>query len=311
MKNVRPSPLAPQSEQSPHLEYSHQPVFLEEVLKFLQPQSGFAYIDATLGGGGHTSSILQANVPSGVVVGIDSNPKAIAYCEKKFLSVGKRFVAIKNNFRNLKQAWEQSGVKLELDGALFDLGLSSAELAESDWGFSFQTEAPLLMRYDADPEGGLTAYEVVNHWSADQLVEVLRTYGEEPLARLIVTAIIRNRPIANTAQLADLIVRVYARRYGHSRRHPATKTFQALRIVVNDELNALSEALTQATDLLRPGGKLVVISYHSLEDGLVKRFIKGNDRIKAQFKKPLVPSEAEQVSNPRSRSAKLRAAIKL
>jgi len=293
-----------------HLEYQHQPVFLAEVLSYLRPQPGSAYLDATFGGGGHAAALLEASQPDGVVVGIDQNPRAIAAGRRRFSAAGGRVILQQGNFSQLAELWRSSGCSLPLRGVLFDLGLASAELADPSWGFSFQTDAPLIMRFDGDPDGELTAAQVVNSWSEQDLVDVLRTYGQEPLARPIAAAIIRQRPVATTGQLADIVVRQYVRRFGRSRRHPATRTFQALRIVVNDELEALRAGLAQAAEVLEPGGVLVTIGYHSLEDGLVKRTLKASEQWQVLTKRPLVPSEDEIASNPRARSAKLRAAIK-
>ncbi len=292
------------------LDYQHKPVFTAEVLSYLLPQPGSAYIDATFGGGGHAALLLEAAGPDGVVVGIDQNPRAVEAGRRRFASLGSRVVIQQGNFSQLADLWRSSGCSLPLRGILFDLGLASAELADPSWGFSFQTDAPLIMRFDGDPEGELTAAQVVNRWSEEDLTDALRTYGQEPMARQIAAAIVRQRPVASTGQLADIVVRLYARRFGRSRRHPATRTFQALRIVVNDEMEALRAGLEQAAEVLEPGGTLVTISYHSLEDGLVKRFLKGSERWQVLTKRPLVPSEAEVAENPRARSAKLRAATR-
>jgi 16S rRNA (cytosine1402-N4)-methyltransferase len=293
------------------LEYQHQPVFAAEVLQLLQPKPGHAYIDATFGGGGHSLPILEQSAPDGVVMGIDSNPRAIAAAHQRFASFGSRLLLAHGNFSQLGELWKASDCNLPVNGILFDLGLSSAELADPSWGFSFQTDAPLVMRFDGDPNGGLTAAEVVNEWPEERIEDTLRTYGQEPMARQIAGAIVRQRPIAGTAQLADIVVRLYARRFGRSRRHPATRTFQALRVVVNDEMDVLKRGLAQAEEAMAPGGTLVVISYHSLEDGLAKRFLKANESWQVLTKRPMVPTDDEINSNPRARSAKLRAARKI
>lgn len=290
------------------LEYQHKPVFTAEVLSYLRPQAGSAYIDATFGGGGHAALLLEAAGPDGVVVGIDQNPRAIEAGRSRFASFGSRVILQHGNFSQLAELWRSSGCSLPLRGILFDLGLASAELADPSWGFSFQTDAPLVMRFDGDPDGELTAEQVVNGWREDDIADALRTYGQEPMAKQIAAAIVRQRPVATTGQLADIVVRLYARRFGRSRRHPATRTFQALRIVVNDEMEALRAGLTQAAEVLEPGGVVVTISYHSLEDGLAKRAFKGNDLWQVLTRRPLVPTEEEVASNPRARSAKLRAA---
>lgn len=292
-----------------HFDYHHQPVLRQEVLNFLQPQSGKVYIDATFGGGGHTQDILEAS--QGVVLGIDANHQAIASGQQRLNEWHTRLTLVQDNFRNLGKIWPAANLGLPLGGILFDLGLSSAQLAEQQWGFSFQTVAPLVMRYDGNPEAGLTAAEIVNHWPQEKLEEILRQYGQEPLARGIAAAIVQRRPFYTTTQLADLVVSLYRRRFGRSHRHPATRTFQALRIVVNDELEALKDALNQAREILPAGGRLVVISYHSLEDGLVKRFLKQSPLWQVLTKKPVTPTVEELAMNPRARSAKLRAATHL
>lgn len=293
-----------------HLEYQHKPVFTAEVLSYLRPQPGSAYLDATFGGGGHAAAILEAAGPGSVVVGIDQNPRAIEAGRSRFSGYGIGVILRHGNFSQLAELWRSSGCTLPLRGILFDLGLASAELADPSWGFSFQTDAPLVMRFDGDVDGELTASQVVNRWPEEELADALRTYGQEPMARQIAAAIVRQRPVATTGQLADIVVRLYARRYGRSRRHPATRTFQALRIVVNDELEVLRAGLAQAAEVLEPGGTLVTISYHSLEDGLVKRTLRGNAQWQVLTKKPLVPTEDEVAANPRARSAKLRAATR-
>lgn len=312
MNQVRPSPLAPHSGGDiAHFDYHHQPVLKQEVLDFLQPRSGFVYIDATFGGGGHSRDILYASHPQSIVLGIDANYQAVTSGQRWSDEFNGRLLLVQDNFRNLTKIWSAANLSQPLGGILFDLGLSSAQLAEQQWGFSFQITAPLVMRYDGNTEADLTAATIINHWPQEKLEEILRQFGQEPLAGRIAAAIVHHRPLTTTTQLADLVVKVYRHRFGRSRRHPATRTFQALRIVVNDELGALKDALDQAQQLLPKDGRLVVISYHSLEDGLVKRFLKQSSLWQILTKKPVVPGSEELVSNPRSRSAKLRAAAHL
>jgi 16S rRNA (cytosine1402-N4)-methyltransferase len=306
-------------------QHSHIPVLLEEALQTLAPRSGGRYIDATLGGGGHAEAILEASAPEGWLLGLDADPRAIARVQQRLARFGPRAILAQANFRNIAAVARAQHFQ-PVDGILFDLGVSSYQFDEAGQGFSFSQEGPLDMRMD--PEVGPSAADLVNTLEADDLADILYRYGEERRSRRIARAIVANRPIATTTQLAEVVLKAIGRRPG-ARLHPATRTFQALRIAVNDELGALEAALPQALDLLKPGGVLAVISFHSLEDRIVKHYFRQESRdcicpphtpvctcghkarIKEIHRKGLTPSPDEIVRNQRSRSARLRAARKL
>jgi len=306
-------------------QHSHIPVLLEEALQTLAPRSGGRYIDATLGGGGHAEAILEASAPEGRLLGLDADPRAIARVQQRLARFGPRAILAQANFRNIAAVARAQHFQ-PVDGILFDLGVSSYQFDEAGQGFSFSQEGPLDMRMD--PEVGPSAADLVNTLEADDLADILYRYGEERRSRRIARAIVANRPIATTTQLAEVVLKAIGRRPG-ARLHPATRTFQALRIAVNDELGALEAALPQALDLLKPGGVLAVISFHSLEDRIVKHYFRQESRdcicpphtpvctcghkarIKEIHRKGLTPSPDEIVRNQRSRSARLRAARKL
>jgi 16S rRNA (cytosine1402-N4)-methyltransferase len=306
-------------------QHSHIPVLLEEALQTLAPRSGGRYIDATLGGGGHAEAILEASAPEGRLLGLDADPRAIARVQQRLARFGPRAILVQANFRNIAAVARAQHFQ-PVDGILFDLGVSSYQFDEAGQGFSFSQEGPLDMRMD--PEAGPSAADLVNTLEADDLADILYRYGEERRSRRIARAIVANRPIATTTQLAEVVLKAIGRRPG-ARLHPATRTFQALRIAVNDELGALEAALPQALDLLKPGGVLAVISFHSLEDRIVKHYFRQESRdcicpphtpvctcghkarIKEIHRKGLTPSPDEIVRNQRSRSARLRAARKL
>jgi len=263
-------------------------------------------VDATVGTGGHAEAILERGAE---LIGIDRDPLALEVARERLSRFGKRFLLIQDNFRHLVQILRDHGVQ-EVDGVLFDLGMSSFQLEDPKRGFSFLKEGPLDMRMD--PSQDLTAYEIVNRWSERDIARILREYGEERYAGRIARAIVKSRPIETTTQLARIVARCYPP--GYHRIHPATRTFQALRIAVNDELNALREGLLAAIKVLRPGGVVVAISFHSLEDRIVKRTFRQRwiaGEVEILTKKPLTPTAEEVEKNPRSRSAKLRAARKL
>ncbi|MGH2464183.1 MAG: 16S rRNA (cytosine(1402)-N(4))-methyltransferase RsmH, partial [Candidatus Limnocylindrales bacterium] len=249
------------------MEDGHLPVLVDEVLMMLAPAPGSLQIDATLGGGGHAERILEASTPDGRLLGLDADPAAISRVEQRFGSrFGDRLVLRRANFRELAGVAPAAGFKL-VDGLLFDLGLSSFQLADRDRGFGIRTGGPLDMRFD--PGRGLPAAELLATLDANELTALFRRFGEEPQAARIARAIVAARatlPVTTAEELSELVVRVAPRSIpGRRRIHPATRVFQALRIAVNAELEALAEALTAAVDLLRPGGRLVVLSYHSLE----------------------------------------------
>jgi 16S rRNA (cytosine1402-N4)-methyltransferase len=309
----------------------HLPVLAEEVLAMLAPRSGSLQIDATLGGGGHTERILEAANPDGRLLGLDADPAAIDRVDQRLRPrFGDRLVLRRANFRELATVAPDAGFGA-VDGCLFDLGLSSFQLADTERGFGFRAGGPLDMRFDTSR--GVPAAELLATLDAAELTALFRRYGEEPKASRIARAIVearREAPVATAEELAALIERVMPPNPRQRRRtHPATRVFQALRIAVNEELEALEAGLAAAVDLLRPGGRLVVLSYHSLEDRIVKRFLAAerrgcvcppelpvcvcgrNPRLRLLTRRSVTPTPEEVATNPRSRSARLRAAERL
>ncbi len=308
----------------------HLPVLAEEVVTMLAPAPGSLQIDATLGGGGHTGRILEASSPDGRLLGLDADGAAIARSRARLARFGDRLVLRQANFRELGSVAPDAGFG-QVDGLLFDLGLSSYQLADEERGFSFRTTGRLDMRFDTSR--GAPAADLIATLDARELADLFRRFGEEPFAGRIARALVEARatdPIETADQLAAIVERVVpGTPHGRRRVHPATRVFQALRIAVNAELDALEAALATSMDLLRPGGRLVVLSYHSLEDRIVKRFIaaerKGctcppevpicvcgrNPRLRRVGPPSITPSAAEVAANPRSRSARLRAAERL
>ncbi len=282
----------------------HQPVLVTEVLEALAVAPGGAYIDCTVGEGGHTEAILNA-APECLVIGLDRDPTALAAAKARLARFGDRVRLVNDSYTTLaEQAGLQGGSTVM--GVLLDLGLSSLQLESEDRGFSFLRDGPLDMRFG--PQDGMTADDVVNRFSERDLVRTIHEYGEEPRARRVARAIVQRRPIRGTAHLAQVVQDALGRR---GRIHPATRTFQAVRMEVNQELAALRTALASAAETLQPGGRLAVISYHSLEDRLVKTTFRESAVLKVLTKKPITPSREEVVYNPRSRSARLRAAERL
>jgi 16S rRNA (cytosine1402-N4)-methyltransferase len=311
------------------MEEGHLPVMAGEVLETLSPQPGSLQIDATVGGGGHTERILEAASPDGRLLGLDADQAAIDRVAARLTRFGDRLVLRQANFRELGEVAPAAGFDA-VDGMLFDLGLSSFQLADRDRGFGFRTGGPLDMRFDT--ARGVPASELLATLSADELAALFRKYGEEPAAWRIAKAIVEARethPVQTAEDLAALVERVVPGNPRQRRRiHPATRVFQALRIAVNEELDALEDALAAAMDLLRPGGRLVVLSYHSLEDRIVKRFLNaerrgcvcppeapvcvcGRSPRLRLVTKDRTPTAAEIDANPRARSARLRAAERL
>ncbi len=312
------------------MEEGHRPVLAEEVMKMLAPRPGSLQVDCTVGGGGHTERILEAASPDGRLLGLDADPTAIARVGKRLARFGDRLVLRQANFRELVDVAPASGFHA-VDGVLLDLGLSSFQLGDDVRGFGIRTGGPLDMRFD--PGRGEPASALVARLDEEALVALLREFGEEPHARRIARAIVdarRRAPIDTAERLAAVVEEAVPRRPGpRGRIHPATRVFQALRIAVNGEIEALAAVLPAALDLLRPGGRLVVLSYHSLEDRLVKRFVAAErrgctcppsfpvcvcgrvPRLRAVGPQPTMPSEAEVVANPRARSARLRTAERL
>ena len=303
---------------------THTPVLREEVIRHLAVQPGGRYVDCTVGAGGHARAIIEAASPGGMLLGFETDPKALAVAAGALAPFGSDAKLIECNFRHLDWMCRQQSFA-PVHGVLFDLGLSSMQLSDEERGFSFQTEAPLDMRFGADQT--LTAAEIVNEYSETDLASVIWRFGEEPASRRIAHAIVRARPLRTTTELAAIVSRALP---GPRRRiHPATRTFQALRIAVNDELDTLSLALEQARDILGRRGRLVAISFHSLEDRIVKQFFQHESKdcicppespacvcghkatLRIITKKAVTPEPEEIAANPRSRSAHLRAAERI
>ncbi|PTA66991.1 16S rRNA (cytosine(1402)-N(4))-methyltransferase RsmH [Deinococcus arcticus] len=278
---------------------SHVPVLAAEVLEALQPAPGRVCVDGTLGGAGHTGLLLSAGA---AVYGIDQDPYAL---DRARQAGRPGLTVLQGNYRDMVALLSGVGVS-QVDGILLDIGVSSFQLDDTARGFSYHTEAPLDMRMS---QSGESAADVVNTYPEEELAAIIYEYGEDRLSRRIARGIVMARekaPIETTVQLAELVKRAYP---GFSKGiHPARRTFQALRIHVNDELGALRDGLQAAETLLAPGGRLAVISFHSLEDRIVKRFLLGSEVLSPLTKRPLVASEQEQAANPRARSAKLRVA---
>jgi 16S rRNA (cytosine1402-N4)-methyltransferase len=290
-------------------------VLAAEALAMLRPHPGETYVDATVGAGGHAQAVLEASVPDGRLVGLDVDADALRLAADRLHAYEPRFSLVQRSFRDLPDALSDAGVgpRETVDGVLFDLGVSSMQLDRPERGFSFGADGPLDMRLDQG--SGEPAAQLVNRLPERELADLIFTYGEEPAARRIARAIVRRREVApfrTTADLARVVAGAASRGGREWRRiHPATRTFQALRIAVNDELAALEAALPLAVEALRPGGRLVVIAFHSLEDRIVKHFFRQEPRLSVLTRKPVMPGADEVAANPRSRSARLRAAEKL
>jgi 16S rRNA (cytosine1402-N4)-methyltransferase len=285
----------------------HVPVLLQAVLDVLKPQKGEQFLDLTAGYGGHANAVISKIEKASLATLVDRDETAIAALQP-LQTAGARL--IKSDFASAAQQLHEVGEQFDL--ILLDLGVSSPQLDIGERGFSFAQTGPLDMRMDRTAK--FTASTIVNHASKDELMGMLRTYGEEPLAARIAQAIVHARPLNTTAELASVVAKVYRGRRGKT--HPATRTFQALRIAVNDELNQLSATLPLIPELLNPGGRVAVISFHSLEDRLVKQFF--NEQARAGYEATLslltkhpIEGATEDVLNPRARSAKLRAAVKI
>ncbi len=290
----------------------------------MQPHRGGLYVDGTVGQGGHAYGLLQASSPDGALLGMDVDPQALDLAQQKLAEFGERVHLKRVSYTTLREQLAALGW-LKVDGILMDLGLSSMQLDTQERGFSFQTEAPLDMRFD--PEGSTKADDLVNHMDEEALADILYRYGEERRSRLVARAIVNARPISSTTLLAKVVAGVTSG--GKSGIHPATRTFQALRIAVNGELEALEAALPQTLEVLRPGGRLAIIAFHSLEDRMVKQFIRTESRdclcppnqpictcghkatLREITRKPIRPQEDEIRNNPRSRSGRLRVAERI
>jgi len=287
---------------------AHQSVLLQESLEGLDIQKGDIFLDGTFNDGGHSIEVCRRLKGSVKIIGIDLDSDALRRARERFINEGCRIALHQENFRNLDTVLKKEGIE-SVNALLLDLGFSSDQLEDSGRGFSFNRDEPLLMTLTTETSG-LTAREIVNEWNVEHIEAVIRYYGEERNARKIASAIKTARgkaPIETTGELAEIISSALGGRRGKT--HPATKTFQALRITVNDEIEALKEALEKGFDALAPGGRMAIISFHSLEDRQVKRFFKEKVREEKGVllnKKPITPSDEERERNPRSRSAKLR-----
>ena len=288
---------------------THLSVLLNESIEGLNLKNGSTFVDATLNAGGHSALVLDKFGKNVRIIGIDVDADAIARAKENISASNVSF--FQENFRNLCKVLDEAKVE-QFDGILFDLGLSSNQIEESGRGFSFKADEPLLMTMKKNPQASdVTAHEIVNSWSEESLSDIIYGYGEDRFARRIAKAIVMARavrPIDTAGELAEIVASAVPR-YGFKKINPATKTFQAIRIAVNDELGALKTALPKAFDRLSRGGRIAIISFHSLEDRIVKRYFKEKsdlEQAKIITKKPITPSPQEIAENPRSRSAKLR-----
>ena len=291
----------------------HRPILLKEVMHFLNPLPGNVIIDATIGGGGHSEEIIQKIYPSGKLIGIDRDTDALRIAQERLESLGRPFKLINKNFRDIKEIVQDLGMR-DVDGILFDLGISSIQMETAERGFSIKGTGPLDMRMDR--RDGRTAKDLVNRLSENELSCLIRDLGEERFHRRIARGIViarKRKKIETTKELAEIILNSIPYRRNRERIHPATRTFQAFRIKVNEELVSLEEAIRETPNLLRRGGRVCVISFHSLEDRIVKnvlREFKAEGFFDIITKKPVPPEREEIFENPRARSAKLRAAVR-
>jgi 16S rRNA (cytosine1402-N4)-methyltransferase len=307
----------------------HTPVMLEKVLQSLRCKPGGIYVDGTLGGGGHARAILENTAPDGLLIGIDRDDDALLESEKRLQPFGQRKILIKGNFADIGEILTNLNIR-KVDGILLDLGVSSHQLDTADRGFSFSLDAPLDMRMDQSSR--YSAYDLVNLSPEKELRQVIRDYGEEPMAGRIARAILAKRasaPIRTTIELADVVCRAVRRQGVRKKVHPATRTFQAIRIAVNQELSNLSTAMDAGIDQLGQGGRFSIISFHSLEDRIVKETFRSWEgrcqcppglpvcqcqreaKLRVLTRKPLRPEASESETNPRARSARLRTAEKI
>ena len=307
----------------------HTPVMLEKVLQSLRCKPGGIYVDGTLGGGGHARAILENTAPDGLLIGIDRDDDALLESEKRLQPFGQRKILIKGNFADIGEILTNLNIG-KVDGILLDLGVSSHQLDTADRGFSFSLDAPLDMRMDQSSR--YRAYDLVNLSPEKELRKVIRDYGEEPMAGRIARAILAKRasaPIRTTIEIADVVCRAVRRQGVRKKVHPATRTFQAIRIAVNQELSNLSTAMDAGIDQLGQGGRFSIISFHSLEDRIVKETFRSWEgrcqcppglpvcqcqreaKLRVLTRKPLRPEASESETNPRARSARLRTAEKI
>ncbi len=325
MNGSQPS-IFPQNNGIQRLTMSHQPVLYQEIITALRPTKDGLYIDGTVGAGGHAAGILDASAPTGRLLGLDVDPQALNLAHERLAPYGDRAALVNASYATLGFQIATLGWQA-VDGIVLDLGVSSMQLDTPERGFSFRSDAPLDMRFT--PETPETAADLVNNLSERDLANIIYRYGEERRSRQIAKAILRARPIHTTRQLAQIVARAAGRAGGRTRVHPATRTFQALRIAVNRELETIETVLPVAIDALAPGGRLAVISFHSLEDRIVKQFFRRESRtcicpseqlicacehqasLREITRKPIQPAETEMKTNPRARSARLRVAEKL
>ena len=289
----------------------HIPVLAREVLEWLDPISGMLYVDGTLGLGGHTSLILDQSAPAGRVLGFEWDEQATRLATERLSGFGDRFQLIHGSYAELLARCHQLGVK-QVDGILIDLGVSSLQLDSPERGFSFMADAPLDMRMDSRRQ--VTAEQLVNSLKKDELADIFYNYGEERQARRIAKFIVEARlncPVKTTRQLAEIVRRAIPAKYHPKKIHVATRVFQALRIAVNREFDNLVTLLTEAPGMLAPGARICIITFHSLEDRIVKQAFVNNQAYRVLTKKPVGPTATEMRKNPRSRSAKLRVAEKM
>lgn len=311
------------------MSYSHYSVLLNEAIEGLDIKPGGTYVDATMGGGGHSYEIGKAIGPEGTLIGIDQDNFAQEYAQERLKDLECRKIFVKDNFENLDKILTDLNIS-EIDGIIYDLGVSSFQLDDEARGFSYHHDGPLDMRMNES--GSLTAADIVNNYSPEELIKILREYGEEKYAKRIVNKIVEERekePILTTSALSEIVKSAYPAKERFKGKHPARKTFQALRIEVNKELSILESAFEQALTYMKPGSRIAIITFHSLEDRLVKHFFKRmqnpctcppdfpvcvcgkKPQLKIINRKPILPSEEELENNNRSRSAKLRIAEKI
>jgi len=289
--------------------YEHKPVMHDEVMEYLNPSTGAVFVDATLGLGGHAKSIINHLGETGRLIGIDLDSNSLEIAKNNLAAYLQQCDFIQDNYRNIDIILSQLEID-KVDGILLDLGISSYQLDDPQRGFSIRSEGPLDMRMDQ--EGNLSAYDLINSISERELALMMKDFGEERWHRAIARSLVFHRakkPIETTKELADIVLRSIPFKRKWQKIHPATRTFQALRIAVNGELEALETALDKCVDLLKEGGRIGVIAFHSLEDRIVKhkfRFLAKDNKVNLIMKKPLFPSEEETRQNPRARSARLR-----